>query len=112
MLDFKGLDGLTGAAKDFTEESDPVLAPQLERKAQQAADDRSRAAEVYKTYQENIKKTELLQADILKGIRAHADIYELFLTAARALSYTISNREFIAQIEKELPIYYPEANLH
>ena len=112
MLDFKGLDSLTGAAQDFTEESTPVLAPQLERKAQNEADDRSRAAAVYRTYQENIRKTEILQSQILLGIKAHVDIYELFLITARALSYTISNREFIAQIEKELPIYYPESQQH
>lgn len=110
-LDFTGLDGLSGAARDFTPEPEPA-APKLEREAQHAAEARQRAAAVYKTYQENIKATELLQAEILKGIKAHDDIYALFLKAAKALSLTISNREFYTQIERELPIYYPEAQQH
>lgn len=108
QLDFKGLDDLSGAAQDFAPEPAPA-ATHLEREAQQIAEDRRRAAAVYKTYQENIKKTELLQSEILKGIKAQVDIYELFLKAAKALSLTISNREFYTQIEKELPMFYPDA---
>lgn len=106
-LDFKGLDDLSGAAQDFKPE--PAPATHLEREARQIAEDRSKAAAVYREYQENIKKTELLQAEILKGVKAHEDIYVLFLKACKALGLTISNREFFPQIEKELPIYYPES---
>ena len=107
-LDFKALDGLSGAERDFASGPEQT-APTLEREAQREADARQRAAAVYRTYQENIKATELLQAEILKGIKAHEDIYTLFLKASKALSLTISNREFYKQIERELPIYHQEA---
>ena len=83
--------------------------PQLQREADNRKQALQAAAEVYKKYQQNIAATELLQAQILKGIRNQENIYSLFLTAAQALSLTISNREFYQQILRELPQYYPEA---
>lgn len=77
---------------------------------QQESDKRKKsldtAAEVYRRYQENIKATELLQAEILKGIRAQEDIYSLFLKAAKALSFTLDCPLFYEQIKRELPEYY------
>lgn len=109
QLDFTGLNQIAAAA-DFTEQpQERTQQPGLQREADQRAEALRRAADVYKRYQDGIKATELLQAQILKGIRAQEDIYSLFLKATKALSLTISNREFYAQIVKELPQYYPEA---
>ena len=110
QLDFTGLNQI-GAAADFTaaDTEKPQERTPLQREAEQRAETLRNAADVYKRYQDNIKATELLQAQILKGIRAQEDIYSLFLKTAKALSLTINNREFFAQIVKELPQYYPEA---
>lgn len=110
QLDFTGLNQI-GAAADFdtAAKEKPQERTQLQREADQRAETLRNAADVYKRYQENIRATELLQAQVLKGIKAQKDIYSLFLKAAKALSLTISNREFYAQILKELPQYYPEA---
>ena len=75
---------------------------ELQRRADNQRDAIARAAEVYKRYQANIKATETLQAEILKGVAAGEDIYQLFLKAAKALSLTISNDLFYLQIERDL----------
>lgn len=68
-----------------------VQAAVISRLQMQQAEAARRAAEVYKIYQENTKATEQLQAEILKGLRSRADINALFLTAVKALSYTLHN---------------------
>lgn len=62
--------------------------------------------EAYKTYQENTRKSEILQAEILKGARAGEDIYSLFLKAVEAISRMTSNRLFLTQIEADLRSVY------
>lgn len=74
----------------------------LQREADQKKDAISRAAEVYKRYQHNIKVTETLQAEILKGVKAGEDVAGLFLKAAKALSLAVSNDLFYQQIEQEM----------
>lgn len=116
QLDFSGLNKL--AVSDFEDAAAAQIgsaapgdkvAPDLQREADRRNQTIQTAADVYKRYQENIKLTELLQAEILLGIRDRESIYSLFLTAAKALSLTVSNREFYAQIVRELPDYYPDA---
>ena len=51
----------------------------LQRKADQNKAEIDRNLEVYRTYQENIKRSGQLQTDILKGVQAGEDIYSLFL---------------------------------
>lgn len=65
-----------------------------------------RSAEAYKEYQEGIKKTEDLQIQILKGIKAGEDTTSLFLKAAKALSLCIGNEYFYEQIETDLTAIY------
>lgn len=74
----------------------------LQREADQRGAILRRSAEVYKIYQDNIKATELLQAEILKGVSAGEDITVLFLKAVKALSLTIHDELFYNQIAKEL----------
>lgn len=105
--EYKNTSGAENAATGLTEGYS--ASPTLQREADQRKQTLQSAADVYKRYQENIKATELLQSQVLKGIRAQEDIYSLFLKATKALSLTISNREFYAQILRELPESYPEA---
>lgn len=69
-------------------------------------EDRKRTLEVYKTYQENTRKSEQLQTEILKGLKAGADIYTLFLKAVDAISRMTSNTCFRSQIEEDLKSIY------
>lgn len=125
-LDFTGLDSLAkkkppattpqervlgqGEYKNTSEEESPgdsLKTPidgtqELQRRADNQRDAIARAAEVYKRYQENIKATETLQAEILKGVATGEDLHQLFLKAAKALSLTISNDLFYSQIERDL----------
>ena len=76
----------------------------LEQK--EAQRERERTAEVYRTYQDNIRKSGQLQTDILKGLKAGEDIYSLFLKAVDAIGCMTSNRVFRSQIEEDLKSIY------
>ena len=78
----------------------------LQRKADQNKAEIERNLEVYRTYQENIKRSGQLQTDILKGARAGEDIYSLFLKAVQAISCMTSNKTFYSQVEADLISIY------
>ena len=78
----------------------------LQRKADQNKAEKDRNLEVYRTYQENIKRSEQLQTDMLKGARAGEDIYSLFLKAVQAISCMTSNKTFYSQVEADLISIY------
>jgi hypothetical protein len=78
----------------------------LQRKADQNKAEIDRNLEVYRTYQENIRKSEQLQTEILKGARAGEDIYSLFLKAVGAISCMTSNPPFLSQIEGDIKTIY------
>lgn len=58
-----------------------------------------------RSHQDNTRKSEQLQAEILKGIRAGEDIYSLFLKAARAIG-NMTTEHFYTQAERELMSIY------
>ena len=78
----------------------------LQRKADQNKAEKDRNLEVYRTYQENIKRSGQLQTDILKGVQAGEDIYSLFLKAVQAISCMTSNKTFYSQVEADLISIY------
>ena len=78
----------------------------LQRKADQNKAEKDRNLEVYRTYQENIKRSEQLQTDILKGAIAGEDIYSLFLKAVQAISCITSNKTFYSQLEEDIKTIY------
>ena len=78
----------------------------LQRKADQNKAEIERNLEVYRTYQENIKRSGQLQTDILKGVQAGEDIYSLFLKAVQAISCMTSNKTFYSQVEADLISIY------
>ena len=78
----------------------------LQRKADQNKAEIDRNLEVYRTYQENIKRSGQLQTDILKGVQAGTDIYSLFLKAVKAISLMTSNTAFYSQIEADIKNIY------
>ena len=78
----------------------------LQRQADQRKAAISTAADVYKKWQENDKRTKQLQTEILKGVRAGVGVYSLFLKAVEALSLTINNTVFYNQIAADVPAIY------
>lgn len=78
----------------------------LQRKADQNKAEIDRNLEVYRTYQENIKRSGQLQTDILKGARAGEDICSLFLKAVQAISLMTSNTVFYSQLEEDIKTIY------
>lgn len=78
----------------------------LQHKADQNKAEIDRNLEVYRTYQENIKRSGQLQTDILKGVQAGDDIYSLFLKAVQAISCMTSNKTFYSQVEADLISIY------
>ena len=78
----------------------------LQRKADQNKAEIDRNLEVYRTYQENIKRSGQLQTDILKGVQAGEDIYSLFLKAVQAISCMTSNKTFYSQLEEDIKTIY------
>lgn len=76
---------------------------------QREREERQRILEIYRTYQENIKTSSRLQAEILKGLKAGEDVYILFLKAAKAISLMTSNRLFYSQVEADTMAIYGEA---
>ncbi|NCA67980.1 MAG: hypothetical protein EOM87_07955 [Clostridia bacterium] len=65
-----------------------------------------RNLEVYGTYQNNIKVSGTLQAEILKGARNGESIYSLFLKAAKAISLMTSNSTFYSQLQADITAIY------
>ena len=57
-------------------------------------------------YLDNVRATDDLQADILKGIKAGEDFYHLFLKAVQAISLMTSNPQFYSQIKRDCRSLY------
>ena len=74
--------------------------------------EQARYKAVCKEYQQNIKTSELLQTDILKGARAGEDIYSLFLKAVKAISLMTANSLFYSQLEGDIKTIYGKGLLH
>ena len=83
----------------------------LQRKADQNKAEIDRNLEVYRTYQENIKRSGQLQTDILKGVQAGEDIYSLFLKACKAISLMTANTVFYSQLEGDIRAIYGQGLL-
>ena len=64
----------------------------LEAKQQKAENVRQQALEVYAHYQDNIRQTEQLSTEILKGLQSGEPLAKMFLKAVRALSLCTNNK--------------------
>lgn len=60
----------------------------------------------HKRFQENTRVSEELKAEILKGLQQQADIKELFLKAAKALTLLTDEETFYTLCERELSARY------
>ena len=102
----KPVEGLKTGLNGTPQKEPPEQAKILLLNTQREREDHQRSLEVYRTYQENIKRSGQLQTDILKGVQAGTDIYSLFLKAVQAISCMTSNKTFYSQVEADLISIY------
>lgn len=104
--------------KTITEPKNPVETPPegleeqqakgLYLQAQREAAEKQRTLDIFREYQENIKRSGQLQTEILKGVKAGESVYSLFLKAVKAISLMTSNSLFYSQIEADTRAIYGE----
>lgn len=107
-----------GEYKTIAEDKKPVetLTEGLERQqakglylqAQREAAEKQRTLDIFREYQENIKRGGQLQVEITKGVKAGESVYKLFLKAVKAISLMTSNSLFYSQIEADTRAIYGE----
>lgn len=59
-------------------------------------------AEVFKEYQDNIRKSKSLRSEITKGVNAGEDLKELFLKAVKAISLMTDDSLYYKNIEEKI----------
>lgn len=103
----KPVEGHIGGLESIPAKEPPEIpAKTLLLQTQREQEDHKRTLEAYRHYQDNIRKSEQLQSEILKGIKAGEDVYSLFLKAAKAISLMTSNSVFYSQIEDDTRSIY------
>ena len=114
-LDFSGLfsdtppepperpvEPFTGEAAPSTHEAENAPeTPRTRPDGHQSAPLRE-AVEVYREYQENIRRSSELQNDIMKGLKAGDDLRALFLKACKAIALMTSNSLFYTLAERAI----------
>ena len=108
--------------KTITEPEKPVETPPegleeqqakgLYLQAQREAAEKQRTLDIFREYQENIKRSGQLQTEILKGVKAGESVYNLFLKAVKAISLMTSNSLFYSQIEADTRAIYGRGLQH
>ena len=78
----------------------------LVKKAVESKNAKEEALRICREHQQNTAKSQHLQSDILKGLKAGEDVYSLFLKAAKAISLMTSNSVFYSQTEEDLKAIY------
>lgn len=111
-----------GQYKTITEPKKPVETPPeglegqqakgLYLQAQREAAEKQRTLDIFREYQENIKRSGQLQTEILKGVKAGESVYNLFLKAVKAISLMTSTSLFYSQIEADTRAIYGRGLQH
>ncbi len=96
------------AAQDFVDPGTPP-APTLAREQEQEAQNKERAAEVYKKYQENIKAAQGATTALRKGILAGDNPYRLLLLATDCIGRLTADSLFSEGARKDMILIYGEA---
>lgn len=95
-------------AERLTEGLEGQQAKGLYLQAQREAAEKQRTLDIFREYQENIKRSGQLQTEILKGVKAGESVYNLFLKAVKAISLMTSTSLFYSQIEADTRAIYGE----
>ena len=78
----------------------------LKRQADINGAEKERALTVCRTYQQSLIAVSQMQAEILKGAAAGADIYDLFLKAVKALSLLTNDNVIYGEVERNVRAVY------
>lgn len=104
-LDFSWMDSLTGEP-----EREPMPTnKRLQAEINEAQDEKRRAAAVYTEYQDNVKKTAELTAQLRQGIGEGTNIYHLMFIALEIIGRCRGDKTFSeAEAQKMVDIYGTE----
>lgn len=80
----------------------------LERAFRKIKEERAQAEKIYKEYHENRLASNLLQTEILRGLRQGEDAHRLLLKASRAISLMTCSEVFYKRVESDLVAIYGE----
>ena len=101
------LDALNGLKNENREPVDGIALIKLRRQQE----DHKQIQEVYKAYQDNIKRSGDLRAEILRGIKSGESTPTLLLKAVECISNMTGDKLFYTQAEKDIKAIYGEAFL-
>lgn len=98
---YDSMPGRKNTPQTATEPEREEQSVSLFREAQKEKELGEMTSRICREYQANIRASDDLQAQILKGIKAGEDSYHLFLKAAKAISLMTSNPQFYSQVERD-----------
>lgn len=101
------LDALKGLKNENREPVDGIALIKLRRQQE----DHKQIQEAYKAYQDNIKRSGDLRAEILRGIKSGESTPTLLLKAVECISNMTGDKLFYTQAEKDIKAIYGEAFL-
>lgn len=101
------LDALNGLKNENREPVDGIALIKLRRQQE----DHEQIQEAYKAYQDNIKRSGELRAEILRGIKSGEPTPILLLKAIECISNMTGDKLFYTQAEKDIKAIYGEAFL-
>lgn len=101
------LDALNGLKNENIEPVDGIALIKLRRQQE----DHKQIQEAYKAYQDNIKRSGDLRAEILRGIKSGESTPTLLLKAVECISNMTGDKLFYTQAEKDIKAIYGEAFL-
>lgn len=102
----KTIKGCMPSVKTKINGSEREQAQDLFLDAQTARKNHENAQKIYRKYQENIKKSELLQGELLKGVIAGEPIEILFLKACEVISVLTNNKLFYSEVKQNVKTVY------
>jgi|GEM_PF-4957372 len=102
-IDYNKLFDLKENSREQQKKSEnDIVAENVEKEVLKGYDYKLEAFQVYKAHQEAIKKSEVLQCEILKGMNSNEDITTLFLKACEVVSLITGTKEFYTQIKRKI----------
>lgn len=107
--EYKTVEGSKEPLETFTEEAPGIN--KLQRQADAKKQDIDRSLAIFREYQQNIKTSSQLQAEILKGAKAGESVYSLLLKACKAVSLMTSDSAFYSQLEEDIRAIYGQGLL-
>lgn len=97
-----GFKALLGAVDKPTDDTQKPAEEIALIKLNREQEDHNRTLEAYRSYQDNIRRSGSLRADILKGARAGDPIQILLLKAVKCIGYMTGDKLFYEQVQKDL----------